>query len=70
MKIEVLKSKIHRIKLTDADIDYIGSIAWAAQPQRHSRPTSHHIKHPAFADGSGGRIPSPLVPYPRRTAGT
>ena len=26
MKIEVLKSKIHRIKVTDADIDYIGSI--------------------------------------------
>lgn len=26
MRIEVLKSKIHRIKVTDADIDYIGSI--------------------------------------------
>jgi len=26
MKIEVLKSKIHRIKVTDANIDYIGSI--------------------------------------------
>lgn len=26
MNIEVLKSKIHRIKVTDANIDYIGSI--------------------------------------------
>ena len=26
MKIEILKSKIHRIKVTDANIDYIGSI--------------------------------------------
>jgi len=26
MEIEVLKSKIHRAKVTDADLDYIGSI--------------------------------------------
>ena len=26
MKIEVLKSKIHRVKVTGADLDYIGSI--------------------------------------------
>jgi len=26
MKIEVLKSKIHRVKVTDADLSYIGSI--------------------------------------------
>ena len=26
MKIEVLKSKIHRVKVTDAHLDYIGSI--------------------------------------------
>jgi len=26
MKIEVLKSKIHRVKVTEADINYIGSI--------------------------------------------
>ena len=26
MKIEVLKSKIHRIKVTDSNIDYVGSI--------------------------------------------
>ena len=26
MLIEVLKSKIHRVKVTDADLDYIGSI--------------------------------------------
>ncbi len=26
MKIEVLKSKIHRVKVTEADLDYIGSI--------------------------------------------
>jgi aspartate 1-decarboxylase len=27
MLIEVLKSKIHRVKVTEADLDYIGSIA-------------------------------------------
>ena len=27
MKIEVLKSKIHRVKVTGADINYIGSIS-------------------------------------------
>ncbi|MBL4653263.1 MAG: aspartate 1-decarboxylase [Flavobacteriales bacterium] len=27
MNIEVLKSKIHRVKVTEADIDYVGSIA-------------------------------------------
>ena len=26
MQIEVLKSKIHRVKVTGADLDYIGSI--------------------------------------------
>lgn len=26
MKIEVLKSKIHRVRVTDSDLDYIGSI--------------------------------------------
>ena len=26
MTIEVLKSKIHRVKVTDADLNYIGSI--------------------------------------------
>lgn len=26
MKIEVLKSKIHRVSVTDSDLDYIGSI--------------------------------------------
>ncbi len=26
MRIEVLKSKIHRVKVTDANLDYIGSI--------------------------------------------
>ena len=26
MLIEVLKSKIHRVKITQADIDYIGSV--------------------------------------------
>jgi len=26
MKVEVLKSKIHRVKVTGADLDYIGSI--------------------------------------------
>ena len=26
MQIEVLKSKIHRVKVTDADLNYIGSI--------------------------------------------
>jgi len=26
MKIEVLKSKIHRVKITEADLNYIGSI--------------------------------------------
>ena len=26
MQIEVLKSKIHRVKITQADIDYIGSV--------------------------------------------
>lgn len=26
MKIEVLKSKIHRVRVTDADLNYIGSI--------------------------------------------
>ena len=26
MQIEVVKSKIHRVKVTDADLDYIGSI--------------------------------------------
>jgi len=26
MKIEVLKSKIHRVKVTDADLSYVGSI--------------------------------------------
>ena len=26
MLIEVLKSKIHRVKVTDADLNYIGSI--------------------------------------------
>ena len=27
MKIEVLKSKIHRVKITGAEINYIGSIS-------------------------------------------
>ena len=27
MKIEVLKSKIHRVKVTGADINYVGSIS-------------------------------------------
>lgn len=27
MKIEVLKSKIHRVKVTEADLNYVGSIA-------------------------------------------
>ena len=27
MLIEVLKSKIHRVKVTEADLDYIGSVA-------------------------------------------
>lgn len=26
MQIEVLKSKIHRVKITEADLDYIGSV--------------------------------------------
>ena len=26
MKIQILKSKIHRVKVTGADLDYIGSI--------------------------------------------
>ena len=26
MQIQVLKSKIHRVKVTDADLNYIGSI--------------------------------------------
>ena len=26
MRIEVLKSKIHRVKITDANLDYVGSI--------------------------------------------
>jgi len=26
MKIEVLKSKIHRVKVTDADLSYVGSV--------------------------------------------
>ncbi len=26
MRVEVLKSKIHRVKITDAHLDYIGSI--------------------------------------------
>ncbi len=26
MQIEVVKSKIHRVKVTDAELDYIGSI--------------------------------------------
>ena len=26
MQIEVVKSKIHRVKVTEADLDYIGSI--------------------------------------------
>ncbi|MGZ5281923.1 MAG: aspartate 1-decarboxylase, partial [Bacteroidia bacterium] len=27
MQIEVLKSKIHHVKLTQADVNYVGSIA-------------------------------------------
>ena len=26
MKVQILKSKIHRVKVTDANLDYIGSI--------------------------------------------
>ncbi|MEM9024584.1 MAG: aspartate 1-decarboxylase, partial [Bacteroidota bacterium] len=26
MKVEVLKSKIHRVRVTEADLNYIGSI--------------------------------------------
>ena len=51
MQIHILKSKIHRVKVTDADLNYIGSITIdedlmdASQMFSYSQPNDMRLEH-------------------------
>lgn len=66
MQIEVIKSKIHRVKVTEADIDYIGSIA-IDEDLMDAANIIHGEKVQVLNIANGERLWTYVIPAPRNS---
>ena len=66
MKIQILKSKIHRVKVTGADLDYIGSITIDRDLMDASNLISGE-KVPIVNINNGERLETYVIPGKRKS---
>ena len=66
MQIEVLKSKIHRVKITEANLHYIGSIT-IDEDLMDAANLLEHEKVQVVAIESGARLETYVIKGPRKS---